>query len=661
MSDILTEEPENLVDDEKEFEGEFSGVDGDLIRGNIDTIILKTLIQSDRYGYDIIKEIEQKSGGAYQIKQPTLYSCLRRLEEQGFTRSYWGAKSLGGRKKYYTLTDMGRDVFARNKNEWLYSRGIIDKLVADGQPAGFATAKKSAAAVAADSGTFFNPTEVLAAETLTESGADFSAAQNSCQLPIEQAPDDNSVLSQLVENNNSGSGLDKIFNEETANPAQQEEQNPEYYLKNDTAELSKEAQRVVDDEINQMFDSVYSGKKSYVDDIEHKVYQPSAPVYDRSQSGNFIDDEEIPFENLRFDAENNAQTAEAVTPCETQNITTTTNETNQSEYTQHTTYISNTYYNTYTSGQAADGATAVNTAAEPSPKNQSEADSGVSYRVHPNAEHQSNSSFAGQAGSGAIELPPQESSQPAVSCHSSASLLSQQSTRYSGLSSLGANTELSDGEIIKRDYRAALERLVTNNIRSAPITLVVQNQQEAKLEKVQENMVLTGDSMIIRRHDDSLKEYNEQNYFYKNQLRLHHHGMMFIIMLAQIAVMLIVHRLLYPVGARFETLDIWLYICSVVISFAAYPLIAVILAFNDYHARKSQNFDFNTSLLFRLIVVALLWGIIFVANIGLGILRNDFTRHLTTLVLPAILVLNIFISLFLYKGFLSSGKFNVKN
>ena len=106
-------------------------INSDLIRGNINTIILKALFEGDRYGYDIIKEIEQKSSGQYVLKQPTLYSCLKRLEVQGFIRSYWGAKSNGGRRKYYTLTDMGHELFARNQSEWEYSRTVIDKLISD--------------------------------------------------------------------------------------------------------------------------------------------------------------------------------------------------------------------------------------------------------------------------------------------------------------------------------------------------------------------------------------------------------------------------------------------------------------------------------------------------------------------------------------------------
>ena len=106
-------------------------INSDLIRGNINTIILKSLYNGDRYGYDIIREIRDKSHGQYILKQPTLYSCLKRLENQGFIRGCWGEESNGGRRKYYTLTDLGREVFVKNQDEYEFSRTIIDQLISE--------------------------------------------------------------------------------------------------------------------------------------------------------------------------------------------------------------------------------------------------------------------------------------------------------------------------------------------------------------------------------------------------------------------------------------------------------------------------------------------------------------------------------------------------
>ena len=110
-----------------------SAISADLIRGHINTIILRTLYERDKYGYEIIEEIENKSHGQYSLKQPTLYSALKRLESQGYINAYWKTDEVsnGGRRKYYTLTDSGREITEKNQSEWDYSRTVIDSLISD--------------------------------------------------------------------------------------------------------------------------------------------------------------------------------------------------------------------------------------------------------------------------------------------------------------------------------------------------------------------------------------------------------------------------------------------------------------------------------------------------------------------------------------------------
>ena len=107
-------------------------ISSDLIRGHINTIILRSLYDGDKYGYDIINEIEKKSGGLYTLKQPTLYSALKRLESLHYVESYYGDFSNGGRRKYFRLTDKGKEITEKNLSEWEYSRTIIDSLISDG-------------------------------------------------------------------------------------------------------------------------------------------------------------------------------------------------------------------------------------------------------------------------------------------------------------------------------------------------------------------------------------------------------------------------------------------------------------------------------------------------------------------------------------------------
>lgn len=104
-------------------------VSSDLIRGHIDTIILKLLLSGDRYGYEIVKLVQAGSGGEYELKEATMYSSLKRLEQEGDITSYWGDETQGGRRRYYRITERGKLTYAENKRNWEFTKRIVDRLV----------------------------------------------------------------------------------------------------------------------------------------------------------------------------------------------------------------------------------------------------------------------------------------------------------------------------------------------------------------------------------------------------------------------------------------------------------------------------------------------------------------------------------------------------
>lgn len=130
--DEISENVAVNIEEEPEHENKNS-ISADLIRGHINTIILRSLYDRDKYGYEIIDEIDAKSHGQYTLKQPTLYSALKRLETQGYIKAYWKTDevSAGGRRKYFMLTESGREIAEKNQAEWEYSRTIIDSLISD--------------------------------------------------------------------------------------------------------------------------------------------------------------------------------------------------------------------------------------------------------------------------------------------------------------------------------------------------------------------------------------------------------------------------------------------------------------------------------------------------------------------------------------------------
>lgn len=107
-------------------------ISSDLIRGHIDTIILRVLLDGDNYGYEIIKAISEKSGGEYELKEPSLYTSLKRLENGKLISSYWGDESQGGRRKYYKIMEQGKQTYFRSLNQWKTARVLIDKLLDGG-------------------------------------------------------------------------------------------------------------------------------------------------------------------------------------------------------------------------------------------------------------------------------------------------------------------------------------------------------------------------------------------------------------------------------------------------------------------------------------------------------------------------------------------------
>lgn len=101
----------------------------DLLRGHTDTIVLSILRNGDSYGYEIHKTILEKTGEQFELKEATLYSSYKRLEEDGCILSYWGDESQGGRRKYYKITEKGIELYRQNNTDWEFAQKILNQLL----------------------------------------------------------------------------------------------------------------------------------------------------------------------------------------------------------------------------------------------------------------------------------------------------------------------------------------------------------------------------------------------------------------------------------------------------------------------------------------------------------------------------------------------------
>lgn len=104
-------------------------ITSDILRGHTDAIILSHLLEKDSYGYQINKDIMKKTGNRYELKEATLYSAFRRLEQAGYIRTYWGDETVGARRRYYSITEEGRHAYQSYKEDWQEAKITIDQLL----------------------------------------------------------------------------------------------------------------------------------------------------------------------------------------------------------------------------------------------------------------------------------------------------------------------------------------------------------------------------------------------------------------------------------------------------------------------------------------------------------------------------------------------------
>jgi DNA-binding PadR family transcriptional regulator len=105
----------------------------DLIRGHTETIVLGILHRRDMYGFEIYNTILERTAERYELKETTLYSSYKRLEKDGRIVSYWGDETQGARRKYYRITDKGREIYRQNKLDWKFTQEILNELLKEAE------------------------------------------------------------------------------------------------------------------------------------------------------------------------------------------------------------------------------------------------------------------------------------------------------------------------------------------------------------------------------------------------------------------------------------------------------------------------------------------------------------------------------------------------
>ena len=100
----------------------------ELMAASTRPLILTILKRGESYGYQIIQDVKQLSGGTLEWSDGMLYPVLHKLQKDGCIESRWELSEEGRRRKYYSITDAGHEELASAKSQWQSVHEVLTKL-----------------------------------------------------------------------------------------------------------------------------------------------------------------------------------------------------------------------------------------------------------------------------------------------------------------------------------------------------------------------------------------------------------------------------------------------------------------------------------------------------------------------------------------------------
>ena len=104
-------------------------IERELRRGSLELIVLHLLVSGEAYGYEIVSKLTAETNGALEVTDGTLYPVLYRLERAGSVTVRWETPERGVPRKYYRLTESGREELVRLTHEWTSFAKAMTKLL----------------------------------------------------------------------------------------------------------------------------------------------------------------------------------------------------------------------------------------------------------------------------------------------------------------------------------------------------------------------------------------------------------------------------------------------------------------------------------------------------------------------------------------------------
>ncbi|MBI4236075.1 MAG: helix-turn-helix transcriptional regulator [Chloroflexi bacterium] len=93
-------------------------IERELLKGSTDSLLMALLAERPMYGYQLLRELERRSGGYFHLKEGTLYPALHRLEREGLIEGLWRTAPGGQYRRYYAISVRGLREYEQRVSEW---------------------------------------------------------------------------------------------------------------------------------------------------------------------------------------------------------------------------------------------------------------------------------------------------------------------------------------------------------------------------------------------------------------------------------------------------------------------------------------------------------------------------------------------------------------
>jgi transcriptional regulator len=100
----------------------------DTLNGQLDPLILATVAEEPAHGYAILQRLKERSSGAFDLAEGTIYPALHRLERDGLLNSAWSTDS-GRRRRVYSLTRSGTSALEVRRQEWKHFAHAVEAVM----------------------------------------------------------------------------------------------------------------------------------------------------------------------------------------------------------------------------------------------------------------------------------------------------------------------------------------------------------------------------------------------------------------------------------------------------------------------------------------------------------------------------------------------------